>query len=290
MAARKAKARGGTRKIILNAEAQSADGEARRGKAKKSLCVTLSSLRASAAKTQAPATEKLRAGGPARLPRPFVTANFAMTADGRISTRNFTPSDFSSRGDKRRLVKIRAACDAVLVGARTLASDTMTLGIPGVRGKNPPLRVIESNSGRIAPTLRIFEKPGAPIVIFTTGKMFAKTRDALAPVADIFIHPTPTVDLPLTLAILRADYGVKRLVCEGGGSLLHSFAAADLLDEIHVTLCPLVFGGRTAPTLTGVPGKFLPRSVELRLLEMKRAGDECFTRWRVVRSKTRPAK
>lgn len=72
---------------------------------------------------------------PKTPPRPFVTANFAVTADGRISTRNFTPSDFSSKRDKRRLVKIRAACDAVLVGARTLAADTMTLGIPGVRGK-----------------------------------------------------------------------------------------------------------------------------------------------------------
>ncbi len=227
---------------------------------------------------------------PKTPPRPFVTANFAVTADGRISTRNFTPSDFSSKRDKRRLVKIRATCDAVLVGGRTLAADTMTLGIPGVRGKRPPLRVIVSNSGRIAPTLRVFEKPGAPIVIFTTRKMPAKTRDALASVADIFIHPTPVVDLALALAILRADYGVKRLVCEGGGTLLRSFAAADLLDELHLTFCPLIFGGSAAPTLSGVPGKFLPKSTQLKLVEMKRAGDECFTRWSVVRKKTRTAK
>lgn len=226
-----------------------------------------------------------------QLPRPFVTANFAITADGRISTRKFTPSDFSSRTDKRRLVKIRAACDAVLIGARTLASDTMTLGIPGVRGEMPPLRVIVSNSGRIAPTLRVFESPGAPIVIFTTRKMPVRTQKALLIHGDIFIHPTPAVDLTLALAILRADYGVKRLVCEGGGTLLRSFAAADLLDEIHLTLCPLIFGGSGAPTLTGapvrggVPGKFLPKSVQLKLVEMKRVGDECFTRWQVVRAK-----
>ena len=222
-------------------------------------------------------------------PRPFVTANFAITADGRISTRNFTPSDFSSKRDKRRLVKIRAACDAVLVGARTLASDTMTLGIPGIRTK-PPLRVIVSNSGRIAPTLRVFQTEGAPIIIFTTKKMPAATRDALAGVADIFLHPAPTVDLALVLAILRADYGVKRLVCEGGGTLLRAFAAADLLDELHLTICPRIFGGRDAPTLTGVTGKFLPKSTRLRLVEMKRAGDECFTRWSVIRGKTSSAK
>jgi riboflavin-specific deaminase-like protein len=217
-------------------------------------------------------------------PRPFVTANFAITADGRISTRNFTPSDFSSKRDKRQLVKIRAGCDAVLVGARTLASDTMTLGIPGIRVKKPPLRVIVSIFGNIAPTLRLFEKPGAPIVIFTTKKMPAKRRDALAQHADIFIHPTPTVNLALALAILRTDYGVKRLVCEGGGTLLRAFAENDLLDEIHVTICPFVFGGRGAPTLTGVRGKFLPKSTRLRLVEMKRIGNECFTRWSVVRA------
>ncbi len=225
-----------------------------------------------------------------KLPRPFVTANFALTADGRIRTRNHTPADFSSKRDKRRLVQIRAGCDAVLVGARTLASDTMTMGIPGIREKKPPLRVIVSNSGRIAASLRVFQKPGAPIVIFTTQKMPAKTRDALAPFADIFLHETPTVDLPLALAILRADYGVKRLVCEGGGTLLREFAAHDLLDEIHLTLCPILFGGSAAPTLTGVAGKFLPKSTHLRLVEMRTVGEECFTRWSVVGGTRRSAR
>jgi len=216
------------------------------------------------------------------LPRPFVTANFAITADGRISTRKFTPSDFSSPRDKRRLLEIRAAGDAVLVGARTLAADKMTLGVPADLTARPPLRVIVSNSGRIDPSLRIFQKCGAPIVIFTTRRMPASTRAALAAKADLFIHEIATVNLALALAILRGDYGIKRLVCEGGGTLLRSFAAAGLLDEIHLTLCPRIFGGRASPTLTGVPSSFLPKSVELRLIEMLREGDECFTRWRVL--------
>lgn len=229
-------------------------------------------------------------------PRPFVTANFAITADGRISTRNFTPSDFSSPHDKRRLLEIRAACDAVLVGARTLAADTMTLGVPAnlttrAPGKNrvisPPLRVVVSNSGRISPSLRIFRKAGAPIIIFSTRRMPTSTRAALAAKADLYIHGAATVKLAPALAILREDYGVKRLVCEGGGSLLRSFAAAGLLDEIHLTVCPRFFGGRGAPTLTGLPSSFLPAAVELRLVEMLPAGEECFTRWRVIRRDAR---
>jgi riboflavin-specific deaminase-like protein len=224
---------------------------------------------------------------PRSLPRPFVTANFAITADGKISTRNLTPSDFSSPRDKRRLLEIRAACDAVLVGARTLAADTMTLGIPADLAKRRPLRVVVSNSGRIDPSLRIFQTAGAPIVVFTTRRMPASTRAALAGKADLFLHEGREVNLALALAILREDYGVRRLVCEGGGALLRSFAAADLLDEIHLTLCPRFFGGRAAPTLTGVPSSFLPAAIELRLVEMLPSGDECFTRWRVIRRDAR---
>ena len=230
---------------------------------------------------------------PARpLPRPFVTANFAITADGRISTRNSTPADFSSPRDKRRLLEIRAACDAVLVGARTLASDTMTLGLPAddlraARKKRGhpelPLRVVLSNSGRLDPKLRIFQKPGAPIVIFSTSRMPLRTRSALAEKADIHLHSLASVDLPLALAALRGNYKIRRLVCEGGGTLFRNLLAAGLVDELHLTLCPHIFGGRGAPTLTGIASDFLPHSTSLRLVEMLPIGDECFTRWKVLR-------
>jgi riboflavin-specific deaminase-like protein len=228
-------------------------------------------------------------GAPAR---PFVTANFAITADGRISTRNFTPSDFSSRRDKRRLLEIRAACDAVLVGARTLAADSMTLGIPAADLRDArrkaglpelPLRVIVSSSGRIDPALRIFREPAAPILIFSTTRMPSRTRTALAAKAHLHLHESPTVDLQRTLATLRRGHGIRRLVCEGGGELFRSLLQAGLVDELHLTLCPRLFGGSGAPTLTGVASRFLPRSTRVRLEEMLVSDRECFTRWKVLR-------
>lgn len=228
-------------------------------------------------------------GAPAR---PFVTANFAITADGRISTRNFTPSDFSSPRDKRRLLEIRAACDAVLVGARTLAADSMTLGIPAAdlrearrRKGRPelPLRVILSSSGRIDPALRIFREPAAPILIFSTTRMPPRTRVALASKAQLHLHESPAVDLALAMATLRREHGVRRLVCEGGGELFRSLLEAELVDELHLTVCPRVFGGSGAPTLTGVASRFLPRSTRVRLQEMLVSDGECFTRWKVLR-------
>ena len=222
--------------------------------------------------------------------RPFVTANFALTWDGRISTRRGTPSDFSSKKDKHRLVEIRAQCDAVLVSAKTLAADNMSMGLPDAalraartaRGQPAyPLRILLTNSGRINPALRLFEKTFSPIVIFATTRMPARTRAALAEKADLWLHDIPSVNLPAMLATLRADYAVRRLVCEGGAQIFRALLTAGLVDELHVTLAPRIFGGENAPTLTGIAGTFLPASIPLTLKKMEVLGGECFLRYRI---------
>jgi len=226
-----------------------------------------------------------------RLPRPFITANFALTWDARISTRRSTPSDFSSPRDKRRLVEIRSACDAVLASVKTIAADNMTMGLPDpalraartARGQRAwPLRVLLTNSGRINPALRIFEKDFSPIVIFSTTRMPARTRTALAAKADLWLHEAPAVNLAAMLATLRIDYDVKRLVCEGGAQVFRSLLTAGLIDEIHVTLAPRIFGGKDAPTLTGLARDFLPASIPLQLRAMEVLEGECFLRYRVI--------
>ncbi len=62
--------------------------------------------------------------------RPFVVATFAMTADGKVTTKNFGPVDFTSREDKLHLFRQRASADAVLIGHTSLKSDNVRLGIP----------------------------------------------------------------------------------------------------------------------------------------------------------------
>jgi riboflavin-specific deaminase-like protein len=222
--------------------------------------------------------------------RPFVTANFAITADGRISTRNLTPADFSSPRDKHRLLEIRAKCDAILAGAKTIAADNMSMGLPAAdlraarraKGKPEyPVRVLLTNSGRLSPALRVFTKDFSPILVFSTEKMPRAIRAALAHKAMLHLDPGPQVDLAAMLMTLRREHGVRRLVCEGGAQVFRSLLAADLVDELHLTLCPRVFGGKKAPTLTGLAGDYLPRSTRLQLVEFRPVGNECFLRYRI---------
>ncbi len=223
--------------------------------------------------------------------RPFVTANFAITWDGHISTRENTPSDFSSSKDKRGLLEIRATCDAVLASAKTVSADNMTMGLPDAdlraqrkaRGQSEyPLRVLLSNSGKIQPEWRIFTQKFSPMVIFSTTQMPESIQSALANQADVWLDDRSSVNLHGLMRTLHEDYGVRRLVCEGGGQIFRSLLSAGLVDELHMTLCPRIFGGVKAPTITGLVGPYLPNAVSLKLREFRVDENECFLRYRIA--------
>jgi riboflavin-specific deaminase-like protein len=221
--------------------------------------------------------------------RPFVTANFAITWDGKISTRNHTPSDFSTKRDKHRLLEIRSKVDAVLASAKTIAADRMTMGLPDETLRQErlaaglaeyPTRVLLTNSGVIAADLPVFAKRFSPIHVFSTEQMPPHVRSALDGKATLHITPGPVVDLAEMMRVLRQEHGIRRLVCEGGGQVLRSLLVAELIDELHLTLCPRVFGGMGAPTISGLAGEFLSRSAHFALEDFEVIEGECFLRYR----------
>ncbi|MES2571254.1 MAG: dihydrofolate reductase family protein [Verrucomicrobiota bacterium] len=224
--------------------------------------------------------------------RPVVSVNFALTWDARVSTRKRTPADFSSKKDKHRLLEIRATGDAVLAGAGTVKADNMAMGLPDETlragrlacGQSEyPLRVIITNSGRLAPDLKVFQGGSAPILIFSTTRMPKPLRKVLAEKALLFLEEAENVDLAAMMRRLRHEHGVRRLVCEGGPTLFKSLLAADLVDELHLTFCPRIFGGEQAASLTGVAAGFLPKSTQLTLRKMEVIDDECFLQYRILR-------
>jgi riboflavin-specific deaminase-like protein len=221
--------------------------------------------------------------------RPLVVATFAMTADGKVATKNFGPVDFTSREDKLHLFRQRALADAVLLGHTSLERDNVRLGVPAelqeLRIKSgqsrSPLRVIVSNRGRIDERLKIFRSDVSPIVIFSTKKMPRKNQEALRKRATLHLTSAREVDLAEMLKVLRHEYKVRMLACEGGPTLFRSLLEQGLVDQLNLTIAPYLFGGAKAPTLTGLSKEFLPASVHCSLVDMRTAGEECFLTYRI---------
>jgi riboflavin-specific deaminase-like protein len=221
--------------------------------------------------------------------RPFVVATFAMTVDGKVTTKNLGPVDFTSREDKLHLFRQRALADAVLLGHTSLKRDNVRLGIPEdfrqariKRRQAPaPLRVIVSNEGRIDNRLKIFQSTISPILIFSTTRMPKKTQAALKRKATLHLTKSAEIDLAAMLGTLLSKYNVRRLACEGGPTLFRALLERGLIDQLNLTITPYMFGGAKAPTLTGLSKAFLPASIHCSLIGMRTAGDECFLTYRI---------
>jgi riboflavin-specific deaminase-like protein len=221
--------------------------------------------------------------------RPFVVATFAMTVDGKVTTKNLSPVDFTSREDKLHLFRQRALADAVLIGHTSLKRDNVRLGLPAdmqesrvKRGQGrSPLRVIVSNEGRIDHRLKLFQSNVSPIIIFSTKRMPRKYQRALENKATLHLSNSKHVNLVDMLETLRMKYKVRTVACEGGPTLFRSLLEQSLIDQLNLTIAPYMFGGAKAPTLTGVGRDFLPASVHCSLSDMRTVGEECFLTYRI---------
>jgi riboflavin-specific deaminase-like protein len=216
--------------------------------------------------------------------RPLVVATFAMTVDGKVTTKNLSPVDFTSREDKLHLFRQRALADAVLIGHTSLKRDNVRLGLPAEmqetrvkRGRSRcPLRVIVSNEGRIDHRLNV-----SPIIIFSTKRMPQKYQRALEKKTRLHLSNTKSVDLGGILQTLRDEYNVRTVACEGGPTLFRALLEQGLIDRLNLTIAPYMFGGAKAPTLTGVSKDFLRASVHCSLSDMRTIGEECFLTYRI---------
>lgn len=238
-----------------------------------------------------PPTQKVTTK-PAALP--FVFINCAISADGKIApaTRRYAP--FGSSRDEELLYALRATADAIICGARTIEQSATLLGNGperftrlrlrrGLSRHN--LRVIVSGSGSIDPKAPIFEHRFSPILVLTTERAGRKRLGELSKVADaVRVCGEKEIEFRGALAWLRREWNVKRLLCEGGGEMNAALLQAGLVDEIFVTVCPFVFGGRTAPTLAdGIGAERLADAIELEVKSSRRVGNEMFLCYRVKR-------
>lgn len=193
--------------------------------------------------------------------RPYLLVSCAMSVDGYIDDTSPDRLILSSEIDADRVDEVRAGCDAILVGARTVRRDNPRLLVRSPERRlrrvasgapENPVKVTITATGNLDPAARFFTGNAARLV-YCARPALATLRErlsGLAEVVDAGDAPSPTL-----LAHDLAERGLARVLLEGGGDLATQFLAAGLADELHLVIAPFFVGDPAAPRFA-LPGRY----------------------------------
>jgi riboflavin biosynthesis pyrimidine reductase len=219
-----------------------------------------------------------------------VISNTAISLDGRIATARYDHVAIGSPTDRQYMSVLRARADAVLVGGRTfrnwplpLVPDAAAIAAlaeggffdaeaPDIRGKTWINAVVTRDAGLAVPPSgggRFWSDTRVQPLFFVAG---AADSGRVVGVTE-----------PGAVCAELERRGVRTLLLECGGDLLFQFLAAGCVDEVYVTLCPLVLGGAGAPTLADGAGFAFAGAPRLRLEHAVSVGGEVYCRYSVVK-------
>jgi riboflavin biosynthesis pyrimidine reductase len=247
--------------------------------------------------------------------RPLVIANFVSTLDGVVSFEIKGKSggstiSGSNRADRFIMGLLRASADAVMVGAGTLHDvSAKSLWTPGyaypdakdlyeeyrVNAQHKPqypLLVIVSGSGELELKRAIFRTPAIRTVVITTSAGRDElTRRGAAALGSVEIHALNSsrgsIAPRAILQLLQSQLGVKRLLHEGGPTLFGQFLAAEVVDELFLTLSPQIAGRKGDATRPAVVQgvEFVPNSAPwFEMVSIKEKAGYLYLRYRRRRS------
>ena len=226
--------------------------------------------------------EEVRPRDRAPADRPFVYLNMVASADGRAAIEGRSHA-LGSETDTLLLTELRTLADAVLIGTGTLRAEgygrlvgnkervarRTAAGLPPT-----PAAVLLSRSLDLPWEAGLFAAAGQPVLVYT-----GSDTPPPPPVdADLEVVRLADPSPAAALADLRAR-GVRALLCEGGPTLNRALFAADLVDELFLTLSPLLAGNAEAPRI--IEGDDLPGARPLQLAWVLRHGDELYLRYRL---------
>jgi riboflavin-specific deaminase-like protein len=230
----------------------------------------------------------LRLGEMAPPDRPYLVLNMVSSLDGK-ATVDWRTRGLSTELDRELFHHLRTQADAVMVGAGTVRIERYgrMAKSDALRDKREreglardPLAVVVSARLDLPADLPLLNEPEQRVVIATGS-------DASLPgLGDQVECARLGDDLPVLMARLREERGIRSVLCEGGPTLNSHLLAAGLVDELFLTLNPKLVGGAAA--LTIVAGRELVEPAELELISVAEGGGDLFTRWRMVQKPLHP--
>ena len=198
--------------------------------------------------------------------RPLTMGHLGQSLDGFIATPSGDSQTVTGSDNIVHMHRLRALCDAVLVGAGTVAADDPLLTTRHVPGANP-LRVVFDPRRRLTPAFRVFTDRTAPtLYICARSRMSPGESHMGCAVMAAIDEGEPGDEVAQALRLLHAR-GCARVLVEGGGVTVSRFLEANLLDRLQIAIAPVLIGdGRPAVRL-------LP---QVRLRDCRRPGYRVF--------------
>ena len=230
--------------------------------------------------------------------RPFVVVKYAATLDGWLATSTGDSQWITSAASRREVHKLRHACDAILVGAGTLRSDnpSLTARLDGMETKDPR-RVILDPGLSICPDAKVLTQSSTADTIIATSFDASTEKCAILEGLGATILKLPldvSVDtseggsgrsrslqrLDLDqLMISLGEMGILSLLVEGGGGVIGSFLAKDLVNKTMVFLAPKILGGDDGvPVCRGRGPLLMNDAFQLKRVDMERFDDDILVR------------
>jgi 2,5-diamino-6-(ribosylamino)-4(3H)-pyrimidinone 5'-phosphate reductase len=214
--------------------------------------------------------------------RPYVILNVAMSADGKTDTVARRGAAISSPLDRQRVDRLRASCDAIMVGGRTLTGDDPQLTVKSAdlraerlrRGlEENPVKIGVITRANLPDSSRFLTAGPARIIIFTTTQTDPVEIERLFELGvHVFVMGERRVDLKGALQCLK-EQGIERLLVEGGGTLNEELLKQNLVDEISVYIAPWIFGGADAPTFASGAGLTRQTAIPLEQTRLEELAD-----------------
>ena len=201
-----------------------------------------------------------------------VTINAAMTVDGKIATAK-GDSKISSDHDLRRVHRLRSSVDAIIVGISTVIADNPMLSARTSKNElENPVRVIIDSTARIPLNSKLLKSACKIKTIVAVTKRAPKYKISKIENAGaiVIIAGTSSVDLREVFLFLKR-IGIKKILVEGGGELNWSFFSLRMVNQLIVTLAPIIVGGRKATTLVEGDGYAkISKAIKMKLKKIRK--------------------
>ncbi len=215
--------------------------------------------------------------------RPQVILNCAMSADGKIALPSRKQLRISSDEDMERVYRLRNECDAVLVGIGAVISDNPNLTIKEKYVKNPkqPLRVVLDSSCR-TPEDALVLNDMTKTLIFTIQGNEKHFDGENIEIVGIKKDEEGYVDLESMLDVLYQK-GIKKLLVEGGGTVIWNFLRRGLVDDLYVYIGSCIIGGKNTPTMAdGIGIKSEGDLLSIKVIDMIRLGSGILVHYKPI--------